>query len=295
MPLAALGLVLASCVLHAFWNLLFKQARDKLAFTALFLSAAPVLYLPLFILASRHAAMPRMGWLCVLGTALAYLGYFVGLARAYSDGDLSIAYPISRGSGPALAALWGVLLLGERPSILGGIGIALIIGGIALIYRPVGGANSQSNASGVATSSAVRAAFFTGLMISFYTLIDKVGVGPLHITPGFYIYLTYTGSALLVIPWVIRKQGAAALRAEWKSNRWRVIAVAALNPLSYLLYLIALSLPTTPIAYMAPLRSFSVVFAVALGAIFLKEGGGWNRVAAGAVMVAGLTVISIRG
>src|SRR4051794_2937153 len=102
MPLLAIGLVLASCVLHAYWNLLFKRAGDKLAFTALFLLVAPVVSLPMFVwLLPRHP-VPAAGWACIGITGALYFVYFVALAWAYRDGELSVAYPLARGIGPAL-------------------------------------------------------------------------------------------------------------------------------------------------------------------------------------------------
>ncbi len=94
MPLIAVGLVLASCGLHALWNLFVKQGRDKVAFTALFLLAIPVLFAPMFLALLPTRLPSTHGWLCAVATGVVYTAYFFGLARAYEVSDLSVAYPL---------------------------------------------------------------------------------------------------------------------------------------------------------------------------------------------------------
>src|SRR5881396_3780380 len=99
MPILAVLLVLASCVIHAAWNLLLKRARDKAAFTALYLCVSSVVYLPMFLWLAPHARITAQGWACIVGTGILYAGYFIGLAQAYESGELSVAYPLVRGVG----------------------------------------------------------------------------------------------------------------------------------------------------------------------------------------------------
>ncbi|MCS6861220.1 MAG: DMT family transporter [Abditibacteriales bacterium] len=291
MPLIAIALVLMSCVLHAFWNLLLKRARDKLAFTALFLLVTPLIYLPMCVALIRSATMPPRGWLCVLGTAVVYFGYFVGLARAYVDGELSIAYPLARGVGPALTLVWGVCFLQERPTAWGMVGVGLILGGATALHYRRGTKWSWR----ALTSPSSLAALFVGLMYSLYSLIDKVGVSHLKIHPAIYIYLTYSVAALMVAPWVLWRQGAEALRQEWQRNRASCLAVGALNLLAYLLVLFALSLPHTPISYLVPLRTASVLLGVVFGVELLGEEGRWTKIGAAALMMTGIALITWRG
>jgi len=295
MSFQAAGLVLASCLLHAFWNLLLKKACDKLAFTALYLLITPLLYLPMFLYLIRRAEISGLGWLCVLGTGVVYFGYFVGLALSYQNGELSIAYPLARGVGPALTLVWGMLLLGERPTVPGAIGVILIIlGASGLHWRP-GREGSLSSTWTALLSPSSRAAFFVGLMYSFYSLIDKIGVGHLHIYPAVYVYLTYATSSLLVASWVIRRQGRATLQEEWRMNALPCLAVGGLNLFTYLLVLYALSLPNTPVSYIVPLRTTSVLFGVFLGVGVLRESHWQTKVAAAILMMAGIILMMWKG
>jgi drug/metabolite transporter (DMT)-like permease len=301
MPPAAIGLVLTSCALHAYWNLLYKRAGDKLAFTALFLLVTPLLYFPMFAALIGGAAIPALGWFCILGTGVVYFGYFVGLSRAYELGELSVVYPLARSVGPALTLLWGVLLLGERPTGAGIGGIVLILCGVVLIHLRPGKAPDLLDIDrrrlfrSLFASPATVSACFVGLMYSLYSLIDKLGVGRLRLDPALYIYLTFATAALLVVPWIVRRRGTAALRAEWRVNRRACIAVGGLNVLAYLLVLYALSLPNTPVSYIVPLRTLSVLFGVWLGVEVLREEGRWSKMGAALMMVAGVLLITWKG
>jgi len=292
MSLRVVALVLASCVLHAWWNLLLKRARDKMAFTALFLLLTPLLYLPMALFLAGGARIPAVGWGCMLAASALYFGYFAALATAYKDGELSAAYPLARGVGPALALVWGVLFLRERPTGWGFFGVMLVVGATVLLVRV--GRGKVALRSGL-PPGAVLAALVVGLMYSLYSLTDKVGVGRLHIHPALYIYLTYAMSALAFGLWFVGRRGSEPLLAEWRANRTACTAVAALNVFSYLLVLYAMSLPGTPVSYVIPLRSVSVLIAVLLGVEVLQEGERWSKLGAAALMMAGIALMAWKG
>ncbi len=188
MPLTAVGLVLASCGLHALWNLFVKQGRDKVAFTALFLLAVPVLFAPVFLALLPTHLPSTAGWLCVVATGIVYTAYFLGLARAYEVSDLSVAYPLSRGLGPALTVLWDVLLLGERPTERGWLGIALTLAGAWMLSWHQGQAVHWRSLF----APPLRPAWFVAAMYSAYSVIDKLAVSVFTVHPAVYIYAAYT-------------------------------------------------------------------------------------------------------
>lgn len=295
MSLAAVGLVLGSSILHALWNLLLKQARDKTAFTALYLSVAPVVYLPMFLAFIGAAEIPPAGWLCILGTGVVYAGYFIGIARAYETGELSVAYPLMRSLGPALAFIGGILFLSERPSTAGAVGVALVLGGGVALYGASGRGGLNNGSENRRVASALPAILFVGWMYSLYSLIDKVGVGYLQIHPPLYIYLTYTVSAMILVPWVLWKRGAGALREEWRINARACVGVGTLNLATYLLVLFAMSLPHTPVSYVVPLRTTSVLFGVLLGVRVLGEERLLPKLAGAVLMMAGIVLMAWKG
>jgi len=295
MPIAAVILVLISCLLHAVWNLLLKQARDKMAFTALYLLASSVIYFPLFLWQLPNAHIPPAGWACILGTGLLYVGYFRGLAVVYSKGELSIAYPIMRGLGPMLVLVGGMALMSERPSAAGLAGISVIMASLIALQKISGMQEGRLADSSKRGQSTMAAALFVGVVYSLYSMVDKVAVGQLQIPPPIYLYLTYAVSSIFVLPSVVLTSGWSAIKDEWAANKRASVAVGGLSVFSYLLVLYAMSLPGAPVSYITPLRTTSVLFGMLLGAVVLNEGRLAPKLAAGALMMCGITLIAWKG
>src|SRR5687768_338857 len=135
MPLSALALVVVAAFIHAYWNFLLKRAAGGPAFVWLLSLASAAIYAPL-VLVLVVIDPPRYGlaeWSLIVSSGLVHLGYTLCLNRGYRMADLSVVYPVARGTGPLIAAIGAILLLGERPPAGGFLGIALIIAGIVCI------------------------------------------------------------------------------------------------------------------------------------------------------------------
>ena len=128
MVTSALALILASAVLHASWNLLAKRVRGVFGVAWGYAMVGSVALAPvgLFAWLRMEGSVSLVGMGFLLGSALLHLGYFTTLQRAYGWGDLSLVYPLARGTGPALAVLGAVVLLGERPGPWGWLGAGLV-------------------------------------------------------------------------------------------------------------------------------------------------------------------------
>jgi drug/metabolite transporter (DMT)-like permease len=295
MPAVAVALILVSCVLHALWNFLIKRAQDKLAFTALYLTSAVVMYSPLLLIHLKDFPLPPGGWACIFGTGIVYFVYFVCLGLSYQHGELSVAYPLSRGLGPALAFLGGIAFFGESPSFYGSVGVSLILCGVIALNWQGGLSKSGGNPLRNLPLRVLLPALTVGLMYCFYSLIDKTAVGKLRIPPPLYLCLTFTMAALLVVPWIIRKQGMDALREEWRINAKSCVWVGALNLFAYLLILYAMSLPHTPVGYVVPLRTTSVLFGVLLGVKALGEERLPAKLTGAVLMMTGIAMTALKG
>jgi drug/metabolite transporter (DMT)-like permease len=280
-PLALL-LILISAGLHASWNLLAKRAKGGAAFVWLAAFWAALLYAPLAIVYSLWQRPSLSGWqlLFVAGTIVLHIGYFVSLQRGYQHGDLSLVYPLARGSGPLLATLGAVILLGERPSWLAVMGLLLIAGNVFLL---TGGLNSTAG------HWAVRYGLLTGLFIAAYTLWDKVAVSTLLIPPLLYDWASNVGRSILLAPLALRRR--QEVRALWRSHRREVLGVAVLSPLSYLLILFVMT--STPVHYVAPAREISILMAALLGAGALAEGDAKRRLLGAGGMVLGVLALAL--
>jgi uncharacterized membrane protein len=277
--------------MHAYWNLFVKQATDKLTFTWLFLLSSVLLYLPMAIFALPKTAIPPIGWYCIIGTSLTYCFYFVFLGQSYEDGDLSIAYPVARGIAPLLTVAWGTLFLQEQLSLLGSIGIGVIIMGVMLMHISRKEILSGRGLISRLVERSSLTAIATGVCSSVYSVIDKVGVT--HVLPMAYVYLTFTGCTLLLLPVVVAMKGKNVIRREWRQAHLRIVTTGFLCLLGYMLILFAMSI--SKVSYVVPLRSVSVVLGVLLGTEVLGEGERTRKICAAVLIAAGTFTIAYYG
>jgi drug/metabolite transporter (DMT)-like permease len=283
MTFFALALVLAAAVFHATWNLLAKRVGDGGAvFVWLFGLCSIVIYAPLAVVIVL-VSEPRLGavqFLFMFGSGVLHLGYFVFLQRGYAVGDLSVVYPLARGTGPLLATAAAIVLFGERPSLLVFIGIGLITAGVFLLTS-----ESGSLRSGLGTG--VVYGLLTGVLIAAYTIWDKQAVSALLIPPLLQSWATILIMTLLLTPVAMSRSKEA--RALWRAHKPEVIGVAILSPLSYILVLMALVF--TPVSYVAPAREISILIGAAMGARLLSEGNSTRRLIAAGAMVIGVIAL----
>src|SRR5829696_2134632 len=264
MTFFALALVLAAAVFHATWNLLAKRVGDGGAvFVWLFGLCSLVIYAPLAVIVVLVSA-PHLGpvqFLFMFGSGVLHLGYFVLLQRGYAVGDLSVVYPLARGTGPLLATAAAIILFGERPSLLVYFGIALITAGVFVL-------TSESGSLSTGLGAGVVYGLLTGVFIAAYTIWDKQAVSALLIPPLLQSWATILVMTLLLTPVAMSRRKEA--RALWRAHKPEVIGIAVLSPLSYILVLMALAF--TPVSYVAPAREISILIGAAMGARLLSEG-----------------------
>lgn len=281
----ALGLILASAFLHAWWNLLAKRAGGGATFIWLYATLACLIYAPVVVFlafADRIQLNAVSVAFLVLSTLLHAL-YLLVLHRGYQLGDLSIVYPVARGTGPAVATLAAILLLGERPPMMALIGAALVIVGVVLLTT------EERSEPAPNLRAAIASGFTCGLFIAAYTVCDKYAVATLELSPFLLACVFNLGISVLMLPAVIRHR--EQMRAEWSKHRRQIITIAVLYPGAYLLVLQAMSF--TPLSYVASAREISILFGALLGTRLLGEGQSFRRVLAASYMVCGLGILTI--
>jgi len=288
----ALCLVLAAALLHASWNLVAKKAGGGNHFVLLGALFVAFLWAPAAVWVGVEA-VARLGvreW-AVLGlSAVLHVLYFRTLLHGYSVADLTVVYPVARGSGPLLSSLGAVVLLGERLSLVSAAGALAVVCGVFLI---AGGPGLWRKAHDPAQRERVRRGALwgalTGAFIAGYSVIDGYAVKLLLVSP---ILVDYIGNLLRVpvmLPFALRdpRGFVRALRSQWRP----ALVVATLGPLSYVLVLYAVTM--APLSHVAPAREVSMLFAALLGGQLLGEGDRALRLlgAAGiALGVAGLAL-----
>jgi drug/metabolite transporter (DMT)-like permease len=285
-----LTLVLSAAVMHASWNALAKRAAGGIAFIWLYFALSFAIYLPVIAVVSvlLRPHLTTIDWLFIAGNGALHLVYFVLLQRGYRAGDLSLVYPLARGTGPLLSSLVAVVLLGERPGLFGYAGIALIVCGIFLGSGI--GAERPATAEPRRVRLSVVYGLATGVSIAVYTLWDKYSVSVLAISPIIYDFWGNAARTALTTPFVIHRRGEIA--AAWRAHRWEALGIAVLSPLAYLLILWALV--SAPVSLVAPAREISIVIGAALGVRLFGEPAGGRRIIAAALMVAGLASLALK-
>lgn len=284
MNLQALSLVLIAAVLHAAWNFAAKRVRHGGAtFVWAYYTAAAVFLVPALVVTLLTTdARPHWNWLlAAVITAVLHICYGIVLQRGYDVGDLSVVYPVARGTGPLLSVLLAVLLLHERPGPIGLAGAALIIFGVLAISG--GGARR-----GPGVRAGVVYGVATGALIAGYTLWDAYSVTTLAVPPVIYFA---TGSLLqsaFLTPKVLRNR--EPLRLLWKENRREILIVGLLSPVAYLMVLFAMRL--APVSLVAPAREVSIVLSGLAAWLVLGEAGAKRRLVGSAVVLAGIVAIA---
>jgi len=288
MTLVTLALVLSSAVLHATWNLWTKQIGREAGSAALMWTLTAIstlLYAPVALaMFAGGGWRPEPGALVwILGSAVIHVGYFLLLIRGYRAGDLSLVYPVARGTGPLLAALGAMVWFGERPTVLSVAGIAFVVLGLFVLTARPAASGGRKIEAGLGYGLAI------GAFIALYTLWDGWSVKRIGIPPLLFYWSGEVVRLLLFTP------AAAARREEvarlWKDHRARVMGIAALSPLSYILILLALR--SGAISHIAPARELSILVGAYLGGRVLGEGERTRRLAAAAAFACGVIALAM--
>jgi multidrug transporter EmrE-like cation transporter len=244
--LVAVALALVAAAMHGTWNVLVKTSADPLTtFYRATISGAAIFTVPAVIafVILRPGFNGTAVALVVVSAALE-VAYMWLLSSAYARGELSVVYPIARGSAPLLAVLIGIGLIGERLSAAQLVGVGLLLAGILAVTLP--------QTSGKATLPAL----LTGVAIASYTSIDRVGVRLME--PWLYgwmlLVLMAAGMAVTVpLRWRFTPRADRMEVVSWRLGT----AIGLISWTAYLLVLLALSL--APLALVAPVRERAMV------------------------------------
>jgi uncharacterized membrane protein len=284
----ALGIVLVAAFLHASWNYLAKKSRNKIAFIWWAILFSNIFFLPMFIYFWPAATISSAGWGCIVATGILHAFYFWFMSGAYERGDLSLVYPLSRGSGPLLVPILAMVFIHEHLSIPGIIGISTIIIGIYIIHLKSFFMRSFFEPFLGMRGSASFWALCTGGTIAGYSLVDKIGVSIVH--PAVYIYLMFIITLVLLSPHVLLKE-RWSLKKEWQINKLPIIMVGFLDLFTYLLILFALQ--SSKVSYVVAAREVSIVFSALLGIMFLHEKNAPQKLVGAVFITLGVVLIGL--
>lgn len=274
------GLVLLAALLHAGWNSLLKGGSDRLVGITMlnvWCAVAGLMVLPF------TGGVPTAAWPYLAASLVLHLGYQLFLVRAYRYGDLSQVYPIARGTAPPLVAMVGVATGADHLDGTAMAAIALIGGGIgALAYRT--GKRMAGGGTGIPMALA------TSLFIAGYTLVDGLGARISGDALAYTVWLFILNTPpILAVAWA--RRGGTELWAQMRRHWVRDLigGIAALTG-----YAIAIwAMTQAPIALVAALRETSVIFALLIARIWLKEPVGRLRLMAVLLVLSGIALLRL--
>ena len=281
MSLYVLGLVLTAAFLHASWNLLSKKAQGKTPFIWLMYLVSSILYLPVLLFQKEYP--PALWWFSLI-SAILHLGYYIVLQKGYRSADLSVVYPLARGSGPLFSSMVAILFLHEPLKLTITLGLLLMIAGVLLINGLNFKKGTDKN-----VMTGVFFGIFTGLFIALYTVNDTIAIKTYHLSPLTLTVLTNIIGTVLLAPFIIKQK--AELKREIKQHKWIIIAIAVLSPAAYILVLEALKY--APLTVVAPARETSILLGVFMGSSVFKEKDGRRRLAASLLILIGIVLLGI--
>ena len=192
MPASALALVVLAGLIHAGWNIAAKKAGGDARFAAFTGGVMTVFWAPLGLwLGWRQVPLWGLAeWAFIVASAVLHLVYYLVLLRGYRKADLTVVYPLARGSGPLLSSLVAIAVLGERITPLGAAGIAAVVGGVFLV---AGGPDllraTHEPARRERVLIGMRYGLLTGVFIAAYTVVDGYAVKVLLMSPILVDYM----------------------------------------------------------------------------------------------------------
>jgi len=279
MSLTVFIIVLGAAVLHAGWNGLVKHSQDKfLSMSAVVLGHTLFAVVPMMVLPLPDKA----SWPFIVSGALLHTGYQLFLLYSYRIGDLTQVYPIARGAAPLIVTFVSVVFLGVHFNQLQLLGILIIGIGVMSLVIVRGG-------SGMGNRYAGFMALATGCFIAAYSLNDGTGARLAGTAIGFYCWLTVLNSAFFgTIMWFLKP--SAVKEVVTKGRKLAIIGGGG----SFLAYaLITWAFTQAPIALVTALRETSIVFALLIGVVFLKERVNLAKVVSVALSLFGAVLLRI--
>src|SRR5687768_532269 len=282
----AIAAVLLAAVTHATWNLAAKRAAGSRHFVWLYSVGSVIPYAPaiVWILVYQRPQFEPIHWLALLMTGVLHMGYSLLLQAGYRVSDLSLVYPLARGTGPLLAFVAATFILDEPVSAYSVVGVLLVVSGILMV-------SGLANEPHKAPRAGVALGILTGVFIASYTINDGWAVKTLLISP---FIVDFSGNLLrlfVLSPMALRDR--AGMLAEARTYRNPVLIVSVLGPLGYILVLFAMK--HAPIGHVAPMRELATLVGTYFGARLLKEQVTPLRLIGAVLIVTGVIMLAATG
>jgi drug/metabolite transporter (DMT)-like permease len=267
---------------------MLKQSINKAAFMAFSVVVSVLVFAPAALWATPPQMFPAL-WPILAVSGMAEIGYMLSLSKAYEHGDLSLVYPLARGSAPFFVFTWSSWVTGERLPWLGYVGVALMISGIYLTTLPT--LRDWLRPIRSLENSSSRWALLSGICIAAYTLADREGAR--LISPWTYNLYIFTIMALGSSAYVGLTQHRLTAQIEWRTNWLSIASTGIINVVNYMVVLWALTL--APTSYVSAIRGASIVMSSFYGWRMRQEQLGYSRALGAGLIVLGIASLAIGG
>jgi len=290
MSATALGLVLTAAVLHAVWNIAAKRVGGGgYAFVFAYSLLSAVIWLPVGVgvLVIHGDRLTRALLVATVISGALHIVYGLALQTGYRKAELSVVYPVARGTGPLLTMLFAISVVAERPGVVAVAGGFVVVAGVAVVASARSPGRADHHAA--PTWRGVQWGGVTGAAIASYTLWDDHAMTHLALLPIPYFALGTVWQAALMVPGLRGRGGELrhVVRTHWRET----LCIAVLSPLAYVLVLQAMT--TTPVALVAPARESSIVVGSLLAWKLFHEQAPARKFAGAVVVLAGIALIAV--
>jgi drug/metabolite transporter (DMT)-like permease len=292
MPALSLALVILAGLIHAVWNIVAKKAGGDVRFATFTGVLMALIWAPVGIWLGWDVlpTWGRVEWGFVVVSGILHVLYYIALLRGYRKADLTVVYPLARGSGPLLSSLVAIVVLGEQITAFGIAGIFAVVAGVFFI---AGGKGLFIAAHDPAKQAGIRKGMFyglvTGVFIASYTVVDGYAVKFVLMSPILLDYYGNFARLVLLLPTVLRDRVTAT--QHWHRQWKHALVVATISPIGYVLVLYAMK--AAPLSHVAPAREVSMLFAALIGGQLLGERDRLARIAGAALIAFGIMALAL--
>lgn len=285
MSFVAFVILFISACMHATWNYLAKRSQGGNLFVAFYMLISFLWVTPVavWVMFTEGFTLTWTAAGFIIGSILLHVVYSLSLQYGYTIADLSLLYPVARGTGPFVVAFLAFYIYGETLTWVSGTGILLIVVSIFILS---GGLRIFAK-KGIKIT--VLYGMYVGVIIAGYTLVDKGAVTVAGMSPVVFFYFVLVGQFIVMLPYAWRWR--KAVKAEWHRHRYHIIGVGVLNPLAYILVLLVMTF--IPVSHVAPVREMSILIGTLLGTQLLSESSGLARPIGAGLMVLGVVCVAI--
>lgn len=272
-------LVLAAALFHALWNAFVKKGEAPLISVA-GIAVSCGFFAALMI---PFVGWPNQGlWPWILVSISIHTVYMITLSQAYRYGDFSLAYPIARGTAPALVVIVSLVFLKEKfePAQLVAI-IGILLGIFLFAFRKFGRV--------IADKRSLTYALLTAMLIMSYTLVDGMGTRQADNALNYIAWILFL-QTFPIVAFMLFRHGTAGVQGL-KGSMWSMLGGGFMAFSGYGIVLWAMT--QAPIALVATLRETSIIIAALIGMIWFKEPGGWRRIAAAFIIFVSVVYLKV--